>query len=1263
MKLFNKLFITFVIVGLMTNILFASERSIQELENIALNLANEKKPDTIFSIKKEDNKQSNNKQYVKIQLEPKGWVIVSKYDTYEPVIGYNLDVKVNNSTTSPEFEHFMQGINEAIHASKKDNRKRSEKISVEKDNIAKEWKRLSVNPETFKEELPYSKIIRSTSNINTEKYLDMHSKGATWNQKVPYNNLTPVAGTSHTLVGCVATAFSQIMAYHKWPKRGWGTHSYTHEKYGVPSANFDTEYNWNNITDELKAKVSYHVGVSVDMDYDTNSSDAHAHSDRWRKFFHYDMDDIVPLAKFTKEQWATKVKESIDKNLPVYCSSSTPFERQVEHAYVLEGYQFSSTSKKFYMNWGWSGQNNGWFTIKSLPRYQNSKAIFNIKPNRSGINMPTELEISDAIETSATLKWKDNSENESGFKIYRDKKPIRIVGSDVTTFEDHTLKGLDRYTYSIKAYGSKGESAAVSKTFNPLSTDMSQAEAKIAPSKYFKQAWFTFPRATYYPPFSIITKSTFQIKWKRNDATRVFLSADVSEKESGGDYKILFKKKEVHGSSYTIRNLSKKVKILSLILTSQRNGKHLGPLYASAVVEIGGEKPKAPTNFKAIKITKTSAILTWKDNSDNEYGFKIHNSRTGRILERLSKNVTSYKLTNLSPDGCYRFRITAHNRSGNTPFKYTKFFTRTNKSIKKTIITSPKNSTKIKLGKKVRVTWKNHGSTKNDIYIKAYSNGVWRIVKERHYTRFSGYFGSSVWFKMPKGVTKVSVQIKSYFNYELLGDSVIYLYPKTPPNNIPEAPSNLKAINVQKTTATLRWIDKSNNEQGFKIYKGSRYEGRVAKNVRSYPLKNLQAGKTYTYSVKAYNKTGESNKSSTNFKTKPNIPKGSKSIITSPVNNTQVKAGENITIRWKNHGASSLAMDVRTNVNGNYKYIFRGSVHGTSKTFKIPKGAKGKVYIILGSYSKKLLGYSRISLKVNTPIQSKSIISSPKNRTKVKAVEYITIRWQNHGATRIEFYASAKVNGIYKKIKRDTNIKGSSTRIKIPLGFTQAYIYIKSYRANNKSLGSSKIYLYPKTPPKPKAPSNLKAKNVQKTTATLTWKDNSTNEQGFKIYNGSTLVKTLGANRTSYRFRNLKAGKTYTYSVKAYNKAGYSPAVSITFHTFLSSIPTIAFNTKVNNGWMPIIPSTHRKGRYARYYTFTLKKPTKVVIDLISSQDTYLYLLKGKGKKGTVVTRDNDGGKGRNSRITRTLAVGSYTIEATTFKSKKTGAFSVKVSK
>ena len=110
-----------------------------------------------------------------------------------------------------------------------------------------------------------------------------------------------------------------------------------------------------------------------------------------------------------------------------------------------------------------------------------------------------------------------------------------------------------------------------------------------------------------------------------------------------------------------------------------------------------------------------------------------------------------------------------------------------------------------------------------------------------------------------------------------------------------------------------------------------------------------------------------------------------------------------------------------------------------------------------------------------------------------------------------------------------------------------------------------------------------------------------------------------------------------------------------------ASTSAIEPNSSVNGSWTSSCDSAHRANKYARFFTFSLGSETSVEIELESDDDTYLYLLRGSGSSGDVVTSDDDGGSGTDSRIRRRLARGTYTIEATTYDDRVTGSFTVRL--
>jgi alpha-tubulin suppressor-like RCC1 family protein len=98
--------------------------------------------------------------------------------------------------------------------------------------------------------------------------------------------------------------------------------------------------------------------------------------------------------------------------------------------------------------------------------------------------------------------------------------------------------------------------------------------------------------------------------------------------------------------------------------------------------------------------------------------------------------------------------------------------------------------------------------------------------------------------------------------------------------------------------------------------------------------------------------------------------------------------------------------------------------------------------------------------------------------------------------------------------------------------------------------------------PTPKAPSGVTAQTASSSDISLSWKDDSDNEDGFKIERrtgaGGTyaLVAVVGANVVTYTNRSLVDNTTYYYIIRAYNSSGdsvYSNEACAT--TFSQSTP------------------------------------------------------------------------------------------------------------
>ena len=112
-----------------------------------------------------------------------------------------------------------------------------------------------------------------------------------------------------------------------------------------------------------------------------------------------------------------------------------------------------------------------------------------------------------------------------------------------------------------------------------------------------------------------------------------------------------------------------------------------------------------------------------------------------------------------------------------------------------------------------------------------------------------------------------------------------------------------------------------------------------------------------------------------------------------------------------------------------------------------------------------------------------------------------------------------------------------------------SYSYrVRAYNASGDSgYSNTASAVTPAAPAIPASPTNLIATAVSKKQINLSWADNSTNEDGFRIERckgatctNFTQIANVGANVAAYANTGLVGGTTYRYRVQAYNASGVS---------------------------------------------------------------------------------------------------------------------------
>ena len=319
-----------------------------------------------------------------------GFVIVSGDDRYPELIGYAYEGHISRENMPESLSSFLRACQETMDAADAD------------PSLARE---LRAEITTLRE--AKSEVAPLLGDI-------------CWDQGAPWNDQTPRHQGSTTAVGCVATAYTQVMRYWKWPDRGVGTHTYTYGydyednegnsrvAYNTLTANFDKEYHW----DLMPARASVYAsaeernalstlasdaGIAVDMMYgDESGTHTPLVIRALRDHFRYKRDLYMPKRRdYTAQDWSDLLKVELSQGRPIVYEGGG-FGGL--HCFVCDGYD---TRGFFHFNWGWSGRGNGYFNLNYLTPNttgigsgagggysQGQGAIIGIEPDREGTSTP-----------------------------------------------------------------------------------------------------------------------------------------------------------------------------------------------------------------------------------------------------------------------------------------------------------------------------------------------------------------------------------------------------------------------------------------------------------------------------------------------------------------------------------------------------------------------------------------------------------------------------------------------------------------------------------------------------------------------------------------------------------------------------------------------------------------------------------------------------------------------------------------------------------
>ncbi len=297
----------------------------------------------------------------------RGFVLVSAEDAGRPIIGYSNTGTYVVPEAGTNMNYWMKKRKKEII------NVRSHKLNATVE-ITGEWNAYITNSS-------YKQTHISHNATGTFPSSTSFLAQTTWNQSPNYNALCP----GGSVTGCVATAMAQIMRFWSYPARGLSSSSYCDctaggfsQNYGTLSANYgNTVYNWANMplsisgTNNDIATLMYDAGVSVNMDYAPAGSGAWVISadnpvcaqNSYVNYFGYNPSTINGFydSTMTDTMLVDTLKNEMNSGRPVEYAGWD--SSAGGHTWVCDGYD---ATDNFHMNWGWGGQDNGWFVLTNL---------------------------------------------------------------------------------------------------------------------------------------------------------------------------------------------------------------------------------------------------------------------------------------------------------------------------------------------------------------------------------------------------------------------------------------------------------------------------------------------------------------------------------------------------------------------------------------------------------------------------------------------------------------------------------------------------------------------------------------------------------------------------------------------------------------------------------------------------------------------------------------------------------------------------------
>jgi fibronectin type 3 domain-containing protein len=242
----------------------------------------------------------------------------------------------------------------------------------------------------------------------------------------------------------------------------------------------------------------------------------------------------------------------------------------------------------------------------------------------------------EATESSVYLYWNDNSQNETGFKVYQDGDLIATLGANVTSLNVTSLTAGVWYSFYVVTYN--GILTALSSNVINILTDDP-------------------PAAPTGPSVLSTGTTTAQVNWQDNANNETSFSVERSATSaSAGFAEVGTVGADV--TTYADSSLSSNTQYWYRVRAHNASGYSA---YCAVVTCVTWADIAAPTNLVCVAVSDTIVDIYFDDNSSLEDFHCVERKDSGAYAEivQLEPNRTAYRNIGLTANTIYTYKVRA----------------------------------------------------------------------------------------------------------------------------------------------------------------------------------------------------------------------------------------------------------------------------------------------------------------------------------------------------------------------------------------------------------------------------------------------------------------------------------------------------------------------------------------------------------------------------------------------------------------------------